>query len=281
MRLRRATLMLFAVALALPAVATAEAVDRATFTVLAHRAQTSQSDLDRLRAVESVDGRPVDLRTALDGSSTGDRLIVLAGDLPASGSVLPINPNDAAKQILDDSRFKQRPTEDAGWLTLFGRWLRELFSFQLGGGGGSAANLVLYGLIVLAVGFVIYLLVTSLRRSARAAIRGDGDVLGLTTVSEPDALDRDAEAHEGRGDYEAAIKLRVAAGLIRLERADLVKRTPDLTIGAVSRELRVAPFRAVAGTFDSIVYGRREALASDAETVRDGLRDTLVEVGKR
>lgn len=255
---------------------------------LAARAQTDDRALQRLRRVDSVDGRPVDIERALRGASGEDldrRLETLArADDAAPGT--SASARDLAADILDDRGYAEpelpRPFE--GVLETLGDWLEPVIEFL-----GDVVDFVVpdvgspawwvAGVIVL----VLTLVVTSLviqRRSrksvARAAAMGDGP-----RPTDPRELERQADEAETRGDIEGAIRLRFLAGLLRLDRAEVIDFHPWLTSGEVARRLRSPAFDEVARSFDHIVYGRRLARSADAQRARRDWERVLQETGAR
>ena len=81
-------------------------------------------------------------------------------------------------------------------------------------------------------------------------------------------LERDADAAERRGDHETALRLRFRAGLLRLDRAGILRYRPSLTSGAVVRRVASPSLAVLATTLDEVVYGDRPASAGDVEDAR-------------
>jgi hypothetical protein len=86
---------------------------------------------------------------------------------------------------------------------------------------------------------------------------------------------------ERRGDFEAALRLRFRAGLVRLGRAELIALRPSITSAEVSRALRVPAFDRLAADFDEVVYGRRPPRRDDVETARREWPQVLAEARGR
>ena len=85
---------------------------------------------------------------------------------------------------------------------------------------------------------------------------------------DPAALERDADMAEDSGDFEAAVRLRFRAGLLRLGRANVLPLRPSLRTYEVRRTLRNPRFDRLARDFDEIVYGERAPVAADGATAR-------------
>ena len=86
----------------------------------------------------------------------------------------------------------------------------------------------------------------------------------------PGAVERRAEQAERDGDYATAVRLRFHAGLLRLDDRGVIEYRPSLGTATVARRLHSPDFQRLAHDFDEVVYGGREATASDAEAARDG-----------
>src|SRR5207249_2635726 len=109
-RLTRAVLTLaLVVAAAFVAPAGATSVTSAQLRELARAAQSDPAALGRLRGVDEVDGRAVNLRVALGGAAGEEldhRLRVLAGAAGA-GAAAPKSARDDARGILKQRRFQR------------------------------------------------------------------------------------------------------------------------------------------------------------------------------
>ena len=75
------------------------------------------------------------------------------------------------------------------------------------------------------------------RRRAAARVAGPGDVPGAAQLG-PAELERRALEAERAGDLDGAVRLRFAAGLLRLDAIHAIDLRPSLTSGAVGRILR-------------------------------------------
>ena len=266
--------------LGVPAAAPAAEATSAEIRDLAREARTDAGALRRLRSVDRVDGRPVDLGRALDTSDRRERearLDALAAAAPAEGGA-PAARSEAAR-VLDQRRYKRssvpRPLRSP--LQRLGEWLQDAFGWletNLPGGGFSAWSLL--AAIALVAGALLARLVV--RRhveeehaTATAARRAGED---------PRALERAADGADRAGDHTTAVRLRFRAGLLRLDERGAIELRPGLTTGAIARELRSDAFTGIAATFDEVAYGGREATRDDAEAAKAGWKAVLSE-GRR
>lgn len=250
---------------------------------LAARAGSEPAALEELRRIDTVDGRPVDLDTALeaDGAELAERLETLA----EGGSTAPPEPAAARRDaagILDERRFREpeTPRPFRGPLAWLGDRLEELYEWladRLPGGGGTLWTL-LAGLVVLAAALAS--LALGRRRGGRS-VAGAGSRQARRRGADPGDLERRADEAERRGDLEAALRLRFRAGLLRLERAKAIPARESLTSGEIARRLRSADFELLAGTFDEVVYGGRAPAPADVHSARAGWTRVLEEVRGR
>lgn len=261
---------------------------------LAERAIGDPSLVEELRAIDVVDGRPVDHDAAL-GTVTGAqlerRLHSLADDASldsptdpqpgGSGFVDPEGARREANEVLDQGKFKERdiPRPFKGLLDgigerlrKVGNWLGELADDVTGGNPRWLFWGLLVGAALLGVAFGRRLI----HRQARKVREVELDRASTETV-DPDELEADADAAERDGRLEEAIRLRFRAGLMRLSRARAIPARPSLTSGDVARYLQSRRFEEVAATFDEVVYGRRTARTEDVERSRSGWRSVLEE----
>ena len=160
------------------------------------------------------------------------------------------------------------------WLGERLRPLRELFddvSARLPG-GSRTLWLVLAALVVLAAAALARRTI-----SASAGAEGRARRAALPRRADPRELEREAEHAEGAGDWEVAVRLRMRAGLLRLDARDLLEYRPSLTTGEVARTLHSPAFERLGADFDAIAYGGREAVARDAASSREGWPRVLAE----
>lgn len=268
-------------------------VSAAEFRQLAAAAARDPSAIDTLRAVRSVDGRPVDVDAALGGASgrtLSARLRTLAagaGAGPVTGSGVPTGaPADrrAAARILDRDRYQppRLPRPFRGTL----RWLGDRLEPVFGPVGRFLAALVKNPIGAVALGALVAgaaagLAWLSIGRRTRAAVERRQEAARDQRVDDPDELDRLAGEAEAAGRLDEALRLRFRAGLLRLDRAGALHYRPDATSGELVTTLGSAAFTGLAATFDEVVYGERPAQASDLESARVGWPRVLAEAGRQ
>jgi hypothetical protein len=254
------TLVAVALLLAAPALARAEALTSTQLRVLAARAAVDPGALGRLRGVDRVDGRPVDL----SGVDSAARARVLAADLDTRPAAVP---RGQAQRILAGRRFHEaglphpfrrplrwlgdrvRPVGHA--MARAFRWLAERVP------GGAAVVWLAIAALVAAAAAVGARELARRRELALEAARADAQ------AEDPAELERRAAAAERDGDWEAAVRLRFRAGLARLG------EPAAATTGAVAAELRSPDFDVLGARFDAIVYGGEAAQPADAEQARE------------
>ena len=175
-------------ALAVPAAA--ESVDGATYQRLLAAAPADPSALARLRGVTVVDGRPVELRRALSGSSARvrARLEALRAPPPARPQAAAAARRTAAA-ILAGPEYRERRE---GWLARALSWLAGLLRIPSGANG--AIGLIVLGAALAAVAGLVALLVgigaAGAQAGARARARGRGARRGIaraprSSIGEP------------------------------------------------------------------------------------------------
>lgn len=181
---------------------------------------------------------------------------------------------EVARDILSERRFQgtDLPRPLRGLLEQLGRWLQPVadgidraiaFLVDLLPGGEATVWTIAAVLVLAAAATVAALLArrhatvtAEQRRSARLRSR------------DPTQLERDADEAERAGDYEAAVRLRFRAGLLRLDAANVISFRDSITSYEVARALGSADFDKVAASFDEIAYGGRPAAPDDAVTAR-------------
>lgn len=268
----RALIVALATSLVLVSPAAADSIDHARLVELASRAAADPRALAELERVTSVDGRPVDLRVALHRATAAQlraRLSAL-GRTGAEAAQLA-RPRDEAARILRQARF----TGEAGSRGLVQRifsWVGSLF--RISDGSGALAQIFGLGVIAALLALIASVVMAGHRRDRSRSAR---ERTLAEQTADPAQLELAADAAEARGELELAIRLRVAAALIRLDRARRIELHPDTTVGATARRLRSPAFGGVATVFESVVYGRREPRADDLRKVREGISETLKE----
>lgn len=253
---------LLGVGLAPSPVAAAEVSSSQLEQLAADAADGDGAALAALDGVTSVDGRPAAPLVAIEDAQGADlesRLRELAAAVRESGAATP-GDVDAVAQAKQDAADAGKSGGD-GW------------------GGISLglppplAILVLAG--VLAGGLV----------AARAI--GRQRVLEVATAASregavgqegsPGALERRAKAAEKSGDFATAIRLRFAAGLLRLDDLGAVRLRPSLTPSAAAREAGSSTLRELAATYSRVLYGGHAAGEAEARAARTGWPAALLE----
>jgi hypothetical protein len=275
--------LLAALFLAAPSTAAAQAVSGAELTALAERAADDPDARKQLLAVERVGEQPVDVRAALDGAEGEElerRARLIAASVEAAGDAAAppaAAPRREAREVLDDRRFHgaELPRPFAGPLEWLGEraepvvdWINDRGARVPG--GPIALWTVLAAGVLLAAGTITS---TTIRRRALAIERARAAALPAT--EDPRALEREAERAERDGDWERAVRLRFRAGLLRLDRRNVIVYRPSLTTGEVARAVGSPAFREVGDRFDAIAYGGRPAQRDDAEHARRGWAEVL------
>jgi hypothetical protein len=277
---RLAAALVAALALAAPAVASADDATRAELVALAERAATDTAARERLLAVDRVDGRPVAMREALAGArgdELTDRALILAASVRTTGAGSPADDRRRAQAVLAERRFKGAgvPRPFAGPIEWLGDRLQPIADWidDLGAdvpGGPIVVWTALAALVILAAGGVTS---TAIRRRSIAVERARA--AALPASEDPRALEREADRAERDGDYGRAVRLRFRAGLLRLDRRHVIEYRPSLTTGEVARAVSSPAFAEVGERFDAIAYGGRPAGRDDAEHARRGWTEVL------
>lgn len=284
----------FAFLLITAAPAHAAADGEVTGAELRRLAAQAEHDPDARRAlaeVRLVDGRPVDLRPALDTDdedAVRSRLRTLVSDTGAgTGTSAPVDraeARDDARRILDGRDFKPAkvPRPFRGALRQLGEWLRPVFEpigrwLQSRTGDDGP----LYILFLVALGAAVVVARRMVHRRTRAAVASaGGGRRGRASHDDPDALETEADAAEQAGDFDRAVRLRFRAGLLRLDRAGAVEVGPTLTTGQLTRRVPSEALRGLAATFDEVAYGGRPAGPDDLDAARRQWPRALEEAGK-
>ena len=255
--------------------AAAQTVTSPQLQTLAQRATTDPRALAELRAVRTVDGRPVDIGRALagaEGAELAARLRTLAEASAAAGPAISgAEARAEAVSVLEGRRFSDPrvPRPFQGILRTVGRWLAPVFDPPAALLDWIEESLPAQ-LAVVAVVFAGALAISVRlvgRRGAQTVRRSRGmgvDVTGL----DPDDLEREAAAAERAGDLDRAVRLRFVAGVVRLDRAGVIEYRSSLTTGQLERRVGSTAFVELARTFDEIAYGGRRADDADVEAAK-------------
>lgn len=183
----------------------------------------------------------------------------------------PDRARESAQHILDDRRFHSDPAPrplrgPLEWLgdrlSSIGRWFGDRFKW--------VPWWMRYVIAIAVMAAVVALIVHLVRRRAKRPTRPTmrAAAVAPTTAEDPATLEREADAAERDGDFDRAIRLRFRAGLLRLGRRGAIAYRSSVTTGEVRRALRSETFDGLAGTFERVAYGGREALRPDAEASR-------------
>lgn len=244
---------------------------------LARSSVTDSDSLEELRAIDSVNGRPVDLEAALEGASPeelNDRLETLgsgAAGEPAAGAD---GATAVAREVLDGSKYRERdvPRPFEGVLDAIGDVLQPVWNwiYELADDVTGGRPELLLGLLALVV---VVLAAVVARRVIQKRARAAGDEESSVDPRRgPRAaeLESRADAAEREGHLEEAIRLRFKAGLVRLAEAGAIPGRASLTSEEIARYLDLRAFEEVAATFDEVVYGRRAPAPDDVDRTRRG-----------
>lgn len=274
-----------------PAAPAAEDVSVSELRELARRAEHDPAARRELAEVRRVDGRPVDVSTALSGADDAEqrrRLRTLAEAVHSSGPAAAAHQAEArqdARRILDGRRYNaaEPPRPLRGVLRKLGDWLRALTrpiaerlpSFDL-----PAPLQVVLALAVLALAVAVATRLVR-RRAAEAVGEERGRRRAPGQSLDPDGLERQADDAERRGDLDTAVRLRFRAGLVRLDAAGAIKLRPSLTTGEVRRRIRSDALHDLTATFEAVAYAGEPAGADDVAAARRDWPRVLAEVGRR
>ncbi len=183
---------------------------------------------------------------------------------------------EQAREILSQRRFAgsdvPRPFEQPlRWLGErvddAGQWLGGLFAGVDGALPGG--SWVVWVLIALAVAGLAVLLSRLVIRRRAAIGFGPAPGPGAPPRPAPAELEREAAAAERDGDYEAAVRLRFRAGVLRLEQQRVLDPEVLRTTGEIGAALGSEAFDSLGTAFDAIAYGGRPAAAGDARAARE------------
>lgn len=252
------------------------------FDALVRTAGSDPNALQQLRRVRRVDGHPVDLGFALNGTAaqTRLRLAALAATVgPGSAGVARPTSGAGARRdaarVLAGDKYRSHPVPRPLRGALV--WLGDRLDPVLGPIGRLLAAVAATdaGLLAIVVGLVVITALAATRlisgRSRAAINRLAADTHELIGLGvDPASLERRAADAEADGDHRGAVRLRYQAGLIRLHRADRITLRPDTTVGAVAAQVDSPTLDRLTADFEEIVYGGRPAGSEDAASARTG-----------
>jgi len=258
--------------------AVAQGAEATAAQVRALAAQRDAAALQRLRAIDAVDGRPARLGAALRGSDAQvrARLRALAQDVPARGGApAPAAARAQARDVLDQRRFREtkvpaplrdvrerigaalrsagRPLESAL------RWLAERVP------GGRAVVWVLLATLVLGSAALLAGRAGAQPQDAVAAAGAPGEERMSAA-----RLRQEAERAERRRDLDEALRLRFRAGLVELDSRELIQLRPALTNRELLGAVPSPTLAELVDGFEAVAYGGRPADEDDVRGARDG-----------
>lgn len=197
-------------------------------------------------------------------------------------AVDPDRARRAAREVLDDERFRDDPTPAPlrGPLEWIGDRLRSAWNvvssvLETLPGPTWVALLVMLTALVALVG---WRLVRRRDRIARSRRVEDPD---STKRLDARALEAEADAAERAGDLERALRLRFRAGLVRLDATGAVALRPDLTNREVRRSVPTPTFEMLADDFEVVAYGDRPATPEQLAAARSGWTNVIEEARSR
>lgn len=178
-----------------------------------------------------------------------------------SGIVIP--DGDEAQRWAEDELSKPQyaeaqPTWFDLWARDVGRFLRDLFTADGGGGFGPLALTIL--VIVLVAALVAAVLFWGIPRASRTVGSRSGDLLGSRDDRSAAQLRAEAERSAKGGDWDAATVLRFRALARGLIERDLIDPSPGATAQGIAREAatvfadEIEALRGCARAFDEVRY---------------------------
>ena len=266
---------------ALPVAAHGAAATAAEVRALAAAAQRDPAALQRLRAIDVVDGRPALLGAALRGTDADVRARLRALTQTAPGAVAAPSPDgarDRARDVLAQQRFQRtsvpaplrsvRERIGAGLRSL-GRPFEDLFRWIAGWlPGGPAVLWAVLATVVLGAAALLAGRTGGERvgEGAAGAAAGAGDLAGVSAAH----LRQEADRAERGGRLDDALRLRFRAGLVDLDSRELIELRPALTNRELLRDVPSPTLAGLVDGFEAVAYGGRRADAVDLRTARDG-----------
>jgi len=248
-----------------------------------YRALVADANAAQLEQVTSVDGQPVDLAGALegaDGEELEQRLETLAA-LDYEGAPPLDDPTAQVRDILQEERF--HGGDAPGPFRGFVDWLRDLAPGNPVGWlddllpGGRSVVWIALGTLLFGVGYLL----ARFFLTRRIAVSEATAHAHAPATDDPKALERRAAEAEAAGDFEAALRLRFRAGLLRLDQRGAIAFRPSISTHEVRRALRSSDFDELSGTFDDVVYGGREPRTDDVAQARERWPDVVSHARER
>jgi hypothetical protein len=274
-----------------PAAAHGAEATAAEVRALAAAAQRDPAALERLRAIDVVDGRPAALDGALRGTAAEvrARLRALARSAPTGGSgESPAAARERARDVLAQRRFQPTnvPSPLRGVRERIGEALRSLGrpfedAFDWVADRLPGGRPLLWALMA---AFVLGLATLLARRAGArrddATVR-DGAGADAERHMSAARLRQEADRAERRGDLEEALRLRFRAGLVDLDSRELIELRPALTNRELLHSVPSATLADLVDGFEAVAYGGRPADADDLRNARDGWPRVPEEAGRR
>jgi hypothetical protein len=234
---------------------------------LARSAATDPEALDDLRAAATVEGRRVDLATAVD---RGDPVAAAAalGGLGIS-RVDREEVDRVVAEILEAPKYERRAEGRLDrLLRRVSTWMVSALVRLVGWlGGNLAATVIATLLLVTAVAAITFGLG---RRRVRESERRTAIERILAMGPDPSELERQARQASEDGDHGPAVRLRFVAGLLRLDETGRIRFRPGLSTHRIQAAMADPDFDGLVRTFEEIAYGGRRATAADDQESREG-----------
>ncbi len=287
----RAATLLALLALAFPAGAWAAEASSPQVRSLARAALEDPAALERLRTIDRVDGRAVPIGEALRGGdrqALQARLRVLAEGSGAAGAPAGSGPRDTARDVLSERRYNESKLPQplrgvfawiADRLAPVWNWIADRFSSLASGFPGGPG--ILYALLAGALLAATALFAVRAGARRQSVVGGASAAGRLGAGQTPAALLNAAARAEARGELDEALRLRFRAGLLDLDRRELIELHPALTNHEILSAVPSPTLDGLVEGFEAVAYGGRPAGSEDLREARDGWPRVPEEAGSR